>query len=75
MNRRCYGDEIANPRIEYGVAMTKWIRMSDRPAYHVSNCDTDFTLPRSRTFFKYQQLSAGLGSCVATVAGHTYNPG
>ena len=29
-NRRCYGDEIANPRIEYGVAMTKWVRMSLR---------------------------------------------
>ena len=27
-NRRCCGDEIANPRIEYGVAMTKWVRMS-----------------------------------------------
>ena len=26
-NRRCYGDEIANPRIEYGVVMTKWVRM------------------------------------------------
>ena len=22
-NRRCYGDEIANPRIEYGLAITK----------------------------------------------------
>ena len=29
-NRRCYGDEIANPRIEYGGAMTKWVRMSQR---------------------------------------------
>ena len=27
-NRRCYGDEIATPRIKYGVAMTKWVRMS-----------------------------------------------
>ena len=27
-NRRCYGDEIANPRIEYGVAMTKRVHMS-----------------------------------------------
>ena len=25
-NRRYYGDEIANPRIEYGGAMTKWVR-------------------------------------------------
>ena len=31
-NRRCYGDEIADPRIEYGVAMTKWERVS-RCAY------------------------------------------
>ena len=28
-NRRCYGDEIANPRIEYGVAMTKWVCVSN----------------------------------------------
>ena len=26
-NRRCYGDEIANPRIEYGGAMTKRVRV------------------------------------------------
>ena len=26
-NRHCYGDEIANPRIEYGVAMRKWVRV------------------------------------------------
>ena len=26
-NRSCYGHEIANPRIKYGVAMTKWVRM------------------------------------------------
>ena len=26
-NRHCYGEEIANPRIEYGLAMTKWVRM------------------------------------------------
>ena len=39
-NRRCYGDEIANHRIEYGLTMTKWVTMkgfavdgwlSDRP--------------------------------------------
>ena len=29
-NHHCYGDEIANPRIEYGVAMTKWVRMRRR---------------------------------------------
>ena len=27
-NRSRYGNEIANPRIEYGVAMTKWVRES-----------------------------------------------
>ena len=27
-NRRCYGHGIANPRIKYGVAMTKWVCMS-----------------------------------------------
>ena len=27
-NRHSYGDEIANPRIEYGVAMTNWLRVS-----------------------------------------------
>ena len=27
-NLSCYGGEIANPRIEYGVATTKWVRVS-----------------------------------------------
>ena len=26
----CWGDKIANPRIEYGVAMTKWVRLGFR---------------------------------------------
>ena len=27
-HRRSYGDDIANPRIEYGVAMANWARVS-----------------------------------------------
>ena len=27
-NRRCFRDEIASPRIEYGVAMTKRVHLS-----------------------------------------------
>ena len=26
----CWADKIANPRIEYGVAMTKWVRLGFR---------------------------------------------
>ena len=28
-NRRCYDDEITNPRIEYGGAMTKQVRVGN----------------------------------------------
>jgi hypothetical protein len=40
-NRRYYGDEIANPRIEYGFAMTKWAPVSGvskepNPAWQLS---------------------------------------
>ena len=33
-NRRYYGHEIANARIEYGVAMTKWVRVN--AAHHLT---------------------------------------
>ena len=34
-NRRCCGDQIANPRIEYGVAMTKWVRVRRQGLFRV----------------------------------------
>ena len=44
-NRRYYGDEIANPRIEYGVTMTKWVRVSRLLAARSAGLGNRFVTP------------------------------